>query len=135
MNVVVVGSRDRKDSEKDKETVEELVQQLVKQHGTRLHIVSVGCDKGVGRYVRDYCMAKDIIFVESRMKLEGKAGAIPRSFFIQVFQARNPSLLELGDEFFIFKGPYDSGIVEALAPQAVKKVGLTRVKTYEWEDV
>jgi hypothetical protein len=111
--------------------VDELLRNLWKQYGTRFYAVSVGCDKGIGKFVREFCITNKIIFAENRMKLEGDN--IPRSVFVQVFLARNASLLELGDEFYIFKGPYESGIVEAIIEPAKKKVGEHRVKTYEFD--
>jgi len=132
MNVVLVGARERKENVKDKQIVEDLLRSLWKQYGARLYAVSVGCDKGVGKFVREFCMSNKIIFAENRMKLEGDN--IPRSVFVQVFLARNASLLELGDEFYIFKGPYESGIVEAIIKPAKNKVGEHRVKTFEYEE-
>lgn len=130
MNIVIVGARERKENEEDRQTVEELLRNLTKQYGTRLYAVSVGCDKGVGKFVREFCMANRIIFAENRMKLEGEN--IPRNVFVQVFLARNAALLEMGDEFYIFKGPYESGIVEAIIKPAKAKVGEHRVKTFEY---
>lgn len=138
MNVVIVGARERsmddgRPFEEDKTLVEEIIRDRAKEYGRRLNVASIGCDKGIGKVVRDFCIANDIIFVEVRMKLEGKAGTIPRSFFVHVFQARNPALVELGDEFYIFKGPNENGIVEGVINQAIAKVGEQRVKVYEKE--
>jgi hypothetical protein len=132
INIVVVGARERKENEKDKQTVEELLKTLHRQYGTQLYVVSVGCDKGIGKYVREFCMGNKIIFSENRMKLEGES--IPRRFFVQVFLSRNAALVELGDEFYVFRGPYDSGIVEKLIQPAKEKVGEHRVKVFEYED-
>lgn len=131
MNCVIAGARERID-DKDKSIVEKLIAELVRRYGPRrTNIISVGCDKGVGKFARDFCMEKKIIFVECRMKLEGED--IPRSFFKHVFQARNDSLLVLGDEFYIFKGPYESGIIEAMIKPARQKVTEKRVIVYEYE--
>jgi hypothetical protein len=140
MNIVIVGARERKmvtkDSREptaeDKQLVEDLLKNLSKRHGRRLHAISVGCDRGIGKTVRDFCIANKIIFTENRMKLEGED--IPKSTFIQVFLARNASLLELGDEFYIFKGPYESGIIESLIEPAKKKVGDQRVVVYDYKE-
>ena len=131
MNIVIVGARERKDSDKDKETVEALVKEAAKLYGRRLNVISVGCDKGVGKFAREFCIENGIIFVENRMKLEGTD--IHRSFFVQAFQARNAALLELGDEFYVFKGPNENGIIEGIIDPAKKRVPADRVKVYEFE--
>ena len=137
MNVVIVGARERMNTAdesplaKDKETIEALIKKLSAQYGRNLHVLSVGCDKGIGKIVRDFCMANSIIFVENRMKLEGKD--IPRSFFVHAFQARNPALVALGDEFYIFKGPNENGIVEGIINLAIEKVKEERVHVFEAE--
>jgi hypothetical protein len=137
MNVVIVGARERMNPrdgtpwEKDKETIEALIKKLAGQFGRSLNLISVGCDKGIGKIVRDFCIANSIIFVENRMKLEGKD--IPRSFFVHIFQARNSALVALGDEFYIFKGPNENGIVEHIIPMAIDKVKEERVHIIESE--
>ena len=129
MNIVIVGARDRRELDSDKNQVEGILKQLLQQHGTRLHVASAGCDKGIGKLVRDFCMANKVIFMEARMKLEGEN--IPRAFFAHVFLARNKALLEVGDEYFVFKGPNENGIIEAIIKPAQEKVGDTRVKVFE----
>lgn len=137
MNVVIVGARERTNPAdesplaKDIEQVEALIRKLAGQYGRSLNVISVGCDKGIGKIVREFCMANGIIFVENRMKLEGKD--IPRSFFVHVFQARNPALVALGDEFYVFKGPNENGIVEGIIDMAMEKVGQARVFVMEPE--
>jgi hypothetical protein len=128
MNVVIVGARERRDSEEDKQAVEQLLQGLVEQHGTRLHVLSVGCDKGVGKVVREYCIKSKIIFVEVRIKFEGED--IPRGFFAHMFLARNLCLTAVGDEYYIYTGPNENGIIEALVEPAKSKVGATRVHVF-----
>lgn len=135
MNVVIVGARERMNQAdespwpQDKEQVEALIKKLAAQYGRSLNVVSVGCDKGIGKIVREFCIANSIIFVENRMKLEGKD--IPRSFFVHVFQARNPALVALGDEFYVFKGPNENGIVEGIINLAIEKVKEERVHVFE----
>ncbi len=130
MNCVIVGARERRELSKDKEVVIDLLKALVTQHSrTRLNIVSAGCDRGVGKLVRDLCMENKIIFAEVRVKFEGEE--IPRHFFIQSFLARNRTLQDLGDEFYVFRGPNPNGIVEALIEPAKQKVGESRVHIYE----
>lgn len=128
MNIVIVGARERNDSDTDKEVVESLIRKSAGTYGRRLNVISVGCDKGVGKIAREFCIQNEIIFVECRMKLEGKD--IPRSFFVHVFQARNPALVMLGDYFHVFKGPNENGIVESVVNLAVEKVGSERVFIY-----
>jgi hypothetical protein len=130
MNCVIVGARERKEVDQDKDTITELLRALVSQHSkTRLNVVSAGCDRGIGKLVRDLCMQNKIIFAEVRIKFEGEE--IPRHFFIQSFLARNRALHDLGDEFYVFRGPNPNGIVEALIEPAKGKVGESRVHTYD----
>lgn len=131
VNVVIVGARERKETQEDRQQVEELIKNLITQHNTRLHILSVGCDKGVGKVVRDFCIENKVIFVEVRMKFEGED--IPRAFFAHMFLARNNSLLAVGDEYYVFKGPNENGIIESIIPQAVEKVGQERVRIFDVE--
>lgn len=137
MNVVIVGARERAKDEtgtpldKDRVTIESLMKKLMGLYGGNLKVISIGCDKGVGKVVREFCLANGVIFVENRMRLEGKD--IPRSFFVHVFQARNPALVALGDEFYIFKGPNENGIVENIIGMAIEKVKEERVHVIEAE--
>jgi hypothetical protein len=128
MNVVIVGARERKDSEEDRDKVEVLLKELVRQHGGRLHVLSVGCDKGVGKVVREFCTKNKIVFVEVRIKFEGED--IPRAFFAHMFLARNLCLTAVGDEYYIYTGPNENGIIEALIDPARQKVGETRVRVF-----
>ena len=132
MNIVIVGARERKETQDDKETAQNLIIALLQQYRSQLHILSVGCDKGIGKIVRDFCIEQKITFVEVRMKFEGED--IPRSFFAHMFLARNYALTAVGDEYYIFKGPNENGIIESIIPDAIKKVGEQRVTLYEWKD-
>jgi hypothetical protein len=132
VNVVIVGARERTETPEDKKKTEEILTALVAQHGTRLNVISVGCDKGIGKLVRDFCMGNKVRFAEVRVKFEGEE--IPRGFFAHMFLARNESLLAVGDEFYIFKGPNSYGIVEEIIPRAQERVGQSRVKIYDPEN-
>lgn len=132
MNVVIVGARERAETEEDRKIAEELIVSLVRQHSSRLKVLSVGCDKGIGKIVRDYCMENGITFVEVRMKFEGDD--IPKHFFAHMFLARNAALLDVGDEYYVFKGPNENGIVENIIPLALAKVGESRVTLYDYKE-
>jgi len=131
VNCVIVGARERRETENDKQKVEDLIRQLVEKYSTRLQVLSVGCDKGIGKNVRDFCLKNRVTFAEVRVKFEGQD--IPRMFFTHMFLARNNSLVAVGDEYYVFKGPNENGIVEAIIPMAIEKVGEVRVKVYEGE--
>ncbi len=120
MNVVIVGARERKESDEDKKRVEELLKGLREQYKRQLQVISVGADKGVGKYVRDFCISNKIIFAEVRIKLEGED--IPRGFFAQMFMSRNMSLLDVADEYYIFTGPNQTGIIEAIIEPARRRM-------------
>lgn len=129
MNVVICAAREREDSDEDKRTVLDLLKSLVEQYGGNLYVLSVGCDRGIGKVVRDYCMAHNVYFMEFRIKFEGEN--FKRAVFVQVFKARNLSLADAGDEFYIFKGPNENGIIEALIPVAIERVKAARVHVWE----
>jgi hypothetical protein len=131
VNIVIVGARERRETEADKVKVEMIITDLKKEHGTRLHILSTGCDKGIGKLSRNFCLMNKIKFVEVRVKVEGED--ISRVFFAHMFLARNTALLEVGDEYFIFKGPNENGIIESIIAPAQRRVGAERVKTFEME--
>lgn len=131
MNVVIVGARERRETEEDKEQVGQLLQGLIKQYSSQLNVLSVGCDKGVGKLVREFCIQSKIVFAEVRIKFEGED--IKRQFFAHMFLARNKALLEVGDEYYVFKGPNPNGIIEALIDPARLRVGTGRVKVFEFD--
>jgi hypothetical protein len=131
VNVVIVGARERRESQQDKDTAEQIIKDLSQKYGTNLKLLSVGCDKGIGKVVRDFCIANSLKFAEVRIKFEGED--LPRSFFAHMFLARNESLLAVGDEYYVFKGPNENGIIEAIIPRAIERVGQSRVVVYEME--
>jgi hypothetical protein len=131
MNVVIVGARERRETEADKEKIEQLLQGLMKQYSSQLNVLSVGCDKGIGKLVREFCIQSKIVFAEVRIKFEGED--IKRQFFAHMFLARNKALLEVGDEYYVYKGPNPNGIIEALIEPARLRVGVARVTVHESE--
>ena len=128
MYVVIIGARERKESDEDKKHVKELIRELVAQHGSRLIILSVGCDKGVGKVAREFCMDNKVVFIETRIKFEGED--IKRQVFAHAFLARNLVLINMGDEFYVYRGTNENGIIESLIEPAKAKVGAQRVHEF-----
>lgn len=132
MNVVIIGARDREESTKDELKVQQILDDLRTTHGQRLDVISAGCDKGIGKYVKSHCERDPRIrFIEIRASFHGSD--FKRMTFTQVFSARNAALKELGDEFHLFLDSSSNsgkGIIDALVTMSRTKVGDSRVTTY-----
>lgn len=115
-------------TQKDNVLAEQLMTALQRQYAAMLAVVSIGCDRGIGKFVREYCIKHEIAFLEYRVKFEGEN--LPRWFFINGFRSRNPALVDIGDEFHVFVGPNRDGIVESIIPSAIDKVKKERVFVY-----
>ncbi|MDE2104533.1 MAG: hypothetical protein KGL39_45275 [Patescibacteria group bacterium] len=102
MFVVIVGSRER-NVEEDRDKVAELLNEL---HGKypSLVVTSCGCDRGVGLWVKEFCMTRAnrdrFRFVEISAKMYGVG--LVRTQKAQIFMARNSMLVEMGEEFHVF---------------------------------
>ena len=130
MNVAIVGEREREWSEEDRVRVEEIIVELFNEHSLRLVVVSVGCDQGVGKHTMDFCQQKSVKFAECRIKFQGTD--FPRQFFGQIFKARNLSLLNVCDLFYVFLGPNPRGLVQEIVEPAKERVGPNRVHVYPY---
>jgi len=128
MNVAIVGERERDWTEADSIEIEKVITELNHDHGLRLIIISVGCDQGVGKHTMEVCKKIGVKFVEFRIKFDGKT--FPRQFFGQIFKARNMSLLDVCDFFYVFLGPNPRGLVQEIVEPARERVGPDRVKVY-----
>jgi hypothetical protein len=129
MNVAIVGERERMD-DSDRLVVTDIIHELFKEHDQRLVVISVGCDRGVGYHVMQLCKKEEIKFAEMRVKFEGKM--FPRQTFGQLFKARNLSLLNVCDFFYVFLGPNPRGLIQELVEPAKEKVGPERVRVYPY---
>lgn len=128
MIVVILGSRERAITPIDKRTVEELLAKLMFEHGSRLLVLSYGCDIGIGRMVADTSQRLNIKFSECRVKFY-QDGFTPEEIN-KLYAVRNSAWLSIGDEFHLFTGPNPDGLVEQLIVPAIGKVKSERVKVY-----
>jgi len=101
MIVVVVGDLDR-DSENDQSQVLELLSELKIRYSDLL-IVSAACDMGIGKIVRNKCIANknnpEFAFVEISIKPWSTMSPAKLS---QIYMCKNPALVEIGEVFHIF---------------------------------
>lgn len=105
MRVVIVGERLRSVSTDDA-TVFQLIDGL-KGIYSDLCIVSTGCDRGIGKTIKNRMMPKEenirtteVDFIEVAFRIY--ASDRPKAWYAKQYQARNQALLALGDEFHIF---------------------------------
>lgn len=112
MYVVLMGARER-DEAGDEKLVNGLLNHLKKLYGSALVVVSAATDRGVGKYVKDRCLQdKEVFkFIDVSTKIFGE---LPKARLAQVFKARNATLLELGNHFYIFDTKAGKGITEDL---------------------
>jgi hypothetical protein len=130
MNAIIVSERERLWTEDDKGVVEGIITQLQEEHGQRLIVISIGCDVGVGKHCLEFCETNGIKFAETRIRFHGTN--FPRQFFGQIYKARNLSLLNVGDMFYIFQGENPRGLVAEIIELAKERVGPSRVKVYPY---
>lgn len=108
MKVVLMGARKRSEAA-DEPLINALVDQLIYQYPT-LKIVSTGCDRGIGKIIKNKCLplgekhAKaKFDFVEVAVRVYTKEGSeLTKSEFAEIFSARNAYMNEIGEEFHLF---------------------------------
>ena len=117
MFVVVVGELGR-DTEEDNEQVLDLLEELKSQYSD-LTIVSAASKHGIGAFVKNRCMQNkenpEFGFVEVNINVWTR---MDKANLAKVFMCRNPSLVEIGEEFHIFT----SGKVVGHIPDLICKV-------------
>lgn len=133
MNVVVVGAWNRKEQE-DHKLVNALLDDLKRRY-PKLRIISTGCDRGVGKIVKNRCMPQqqdepgEIDFIEIITRIY--VADINKADLAEIFHARNRVAEVLGEEFHIFVDHECKGVMydlyhevaESGRPVAVYYVG------------
>lgn len=128
MKVVIAGAWNRPE-QADILLVNNLIDQLAAGY-PKLHIISGGCDRGVGKIVKNRCMPKskgqdaDPDFLEIQFKIYWADPS--KSELAQVWIARNAAFVEIGEEFHIFAdvpGGSGGGAMADLQ-ERVEKAGL-----------
>lgn len=110
MNVVVVGAWTRSEAV-DYDLVHKLLDSLKERYPSLL-IITTGCDRGIGKIVKNKCMpaAKggptNFDFMEIACRIYGELGKMRKA---QLWTARNAMLLEAGEEFHLLMGRGGSG--------------------------
>ena len=99
MFAVIVGDMSL-DRPEHRQQVFELVDSLSHKYAD-LVIVSAGCDRGIGRFVRERCIKgkRDVGFVEYAVYPWASMSSVRLA---QVYIAKNATLVEVGEEFHVF---------------------------------
>jgi hypothetical protein len=127
MKVVVMGAWNR-DEVADIQLVGQLLDSLVVRYGDQLIIVTAGCDRGVGKLVKNRAMPQNkgaeqgefaFIEVSTRIFIQDAS----KSTLAGIFIARNATLVELGEEFHLFLGRESKGAMQDLV-ERVERSGI-----------
>ena len=99
MFAVIVGDMSL-DRPEHRQRVFDLIDSLQRKYAD-LVVVSAGCDRGIGRFVRERCIKgkRDVGFVEYAVYPWASMSSVRLA---QVYIAKNATLLEVGEEFHVF---------------------------------
>lgn len=117
MIVVIVGSRDRRE-QADFDVVNQLLDKL-KEKYPKLLVVTTGCDRGVGKIIRNRLLPEkpdqppEIEFIEYSVRIYPKTD-LAKSRMANIHISKNATFLELGEEFHIFEDARSRGPMEDL---------------------
>lgn len=123
MIVVIVGARDRKEKD-DFEIVNGLLDSLKAQY-PQLLVVTTGCDRGVGKIIRNRLLpaspdaAPEIEFIEYSVRIY-PMNDLAKSKMANIHISKNATFLELGEEFHIFEDSRGRGPMEDLRERCEK---------------
>ena len=111
MNVVVVGSREWT-GEKAHEVIQKVLSDLRNKYSD-LMVITSSTDKGVGRIVQGICLKDKTSYSLTDYNVRVYA-SISRVKLAQYYNARNATLLEIGEEFHVFVDQSRKGWFEDL---------------------
>src|ERR1035441_4303751 len=99
MFAVIVGDMSL-DKPADRQRVFDLIDELQRKYAD-LVIVSAGCDRGIGRFVKERCIKgkRDVGFIEYAVYPWASMSSVRLA---QVYIAKNATLVEVGEEFHVF---------------------------------
>lgn len=149
MLIVLVGARDRSSVKKqytgeeeefeelkpeeiatiqkaDKDFIRTILVKMKDRIGMRLCVVSYGCDDGVGLIVRDLCEELKIKFAEANWYFHRKDRS--KIDYTKFYIARNASVMEIGDMFYLFVNKRRNSTVEDLLKRILE------IKQFKGED-
>lgn len=118
MMVVIMGAWNREERS-DNELVNKIVDDLGRRYQQSLVIITAGCDRGVGKIIKNRLMPKSkseqqgeygFIEVGTRIFIED----VPKTMLAAIFTARNATVFELGDEFHLLMGKDQKGHIQDL---------------------
>lgn len=136
MLIVMVGARDRSSVKKqytsgeeetyeepkpeeieaiqrgDKEFIKRILTKMKERFGMKLCVVSYGCDDGIGLIVRDLCEELKVKFAEANWYFHRKDRS--KIDYTKFYIARNASVIEIGDMFYLFVNKRRNSTVEDL---------------------
>lgn len=117
MHVVIFGARNRQ-VDGDYELVNKLIDQLKSKYA-KLDIISGGCDRGIGKYVKNRCRPKELGQHQGEVQffdvdVHIYADDLSKAHLGELWRARNAMFYEYGEEFHIFTDDQKSGIPQDL---------------------
>ncbi len=112
--VVIVGDRSR-ESSKDQELVNKIIDRC-KELYPKLRVVTKGCDRGVGKFIKNRFTSKtthrpqEVDWIEVWLQHHLVDEDIPKMEFSSDYDALNAVLVEIGDEFHILSEESPRGV-------------------------
>lgn len=108
--IVIVGSRHRgwqdglpallqRGSQEDRETVDRMLAEFQRRYPLGFCVLSLGCDVGFGRMVKELCEARQVGMMETMVQFNPH---LPKPFFELLHLSRHAALQDIGQEFHIF---------------------------------
>lgn len=123
MNVVIAGARSRSEQQ-DMKLIHTLLEALQQKY-PKLMVITTACDRGIGKLVKNRCMPEElggkprINFAEisSRIYVDDMSS----TDFAVIFNAKNRALVAAGEEFHLFMGHNEKGVMYDLYQEVVEK--------------
>ena len=114
--VGIIGDRKRGgDPTADTEKIRDIINQNTNNPAGTV-FVSIGCDMGIGKTVKDVCAERDLPFLELSCMFHQFGEAAGRGHaHIDAYLARNCSIYHLCQVFYLFVRDSRHGIIEHLA--------------------
>ncbi len=112
--MAIIGDRKRQETETDAEVIRELIETEIPKAGPLPVFLSVGCDMGIGKIVKDTCREFSLPFCEASMIFHDFEAALPRGGHVEAYLSRNLSIYNLCQMFHLFVRDSRQGIIENL---------------------
>ncbi len=113
--IAIIGDRKRNgDHEEDAAHVRNLVENESVKPGDKPVFVSIGCDMGIGKVVKDTCALLGMPFVEMSCMFHQFGEASSLGAHVQAYLSRNAAIYALCQVFYLFVRNTRHGIIEDL---------------------